>query len=254
MTKSHHYGSSFIISAVLYAGLGVSLLALMKQPKVLKKEPEKTIKIAVITPIPKVIAPPIVTPIPPVVVPPKKVEKPKPKKIVKKKVLKKPKPKKIIKKKVIKKHKPKKKQVVKKIRPKPQPIVEEVYEEVPYIPTPAPVKVAPKRVVQTPMAAPSVDLEAKKRTFLNRVRSNILAHKKYPKMAKRRNIQGTVHATFDIRSNGTANNIQLSGASTILQKAVRKSILKSFPMAIPSELRSKFPMRSVSVNVDFILE
>ena len=261
MIKSH-YGFSFIISAVLYTGLGFSLLTLMKQPKVLKKEPEKIIKITVIKPIPKVVAPVIVTaPIPPVVIPPKKIEKPKPKKIVKKKVIKKPKPKpkpkpkKVVKKKVVNKPKPKK--VVKKIAPQPQPIVEEVYEEVAYIPTPtpapAPVKIATQRAVQTPIASPKVDLEAKKRIFLNKVRSNIYTHKKYPKMAKRRNIQGTVHAIFDIGTNGTVSNIQLSGASTILEKAVRKSILKSFPITIPSELKSKFPMYSVSISMDFIL-
>lgn len=243
--SSFRYGSSFIISSALYAGLGYSLLALTQIPKVAEKKTEKVIKVAILAPTPKVVAP---VPLPAVIVPPKKVEKPKPKKVVKK---------------VIKKPKPKPKKIVKKVKPKPKPkkVIEEVYEEIytePIItettytaPTPQLVK---QRVAQAVVTTPQMDLGAKKRAFLNKVRHAIHANKKYPKMAKRRNIQGTVHAIFDIQSNGTAINMRLSGASDILQKAVRKSILRSFPFSIPSELREKFPMVDVSVNVDFVLE
>ena len=73
-------------------------------------------------------------------------------------------------------------------------------------------------------------------------------------MAKRRRIQGTVQVTFDIQRDGTATNIHTTGASRILQKAVKKSIRKSFPQTIPKILMGKFPMRNVSINIGFRLE
>jgi len=256
MTKSH-YGFSFIISVAIYATLGFFLLAFLEVPKKIPKKPrEKVIKIAAITPKPKAIVPPIVMPKPPVVVPPKEIVKPKPKKVVKK-VIKKPKPKKIIKKvKPKPKPKPKPKKIIKKKEPVIEPIIEEEYfteapkEVVKYvepqiIQAPTPPKPAPKA---------EVDKSAEKRAFLSKVRHAIYSNKKYPKMAKRRGIQGSVQATFDITSNGEVSNIQLSGGSIVLQKAVRKSILKSFPFSIPNELRGKFPMYNVSVNVGFVLE
>ncbi len=72
--------------------------------------------------------------------------------------------------------------------------------ETTYVPTPTPAQVVTQKTLPL-HESPNIDLDAKKRTFLNSVRNAIYAHKKYPKMAKRRNIQGTVHAIFDIQSN-----------------------------------------------------
>ena len=268
------YASSFVISSVLYTALGFSFVSLLDAKKLIEKEVEKPIKISVITPVPKVIAPPVVAVVvPPVVVPPKKIEKEKPKKIIKKKPVKKEiikKPKKIVKK--------IEKKVVKKPKPKPKPIVEEVYEEVyeeipvqemlieetPYVPAPivktvvtqsVPVATISPIVPIAPIkTVPTVNLDAKKRVFLNEVRATIHANKKYPKMAERRKIVGTVHAVFDIKSDGTVSNIQTSGGASILQKAVRKSIERSFPTNVPHDLKSKFPMYGISVNIEFVTQ
>ncbi len=206
------------------------------------KESEKVIKIALLHP-PK----PEVIPTPQPVIP----TPPKPKKEEPKKVEPKPKPKP---KKVIKKPKPKPKKVVKKPVPKPKPtpppVVEEFYVEPKVVTTPTPVKVAP---TPTP-PQPKVDLNAHKRAFLKSVRGSIYANKQYPAIAKRRNIQGTVHVVFDIDKSGQISNIRTSGASKILQKAARKSILKSSPFNVPSILSSRFPMNNVSINIDFKLQ
>lgn len=240
-----------------------------------KKEP--VIKISVITPPPPKVKPkPVVIPPTPIIVPPK----PKPKKIIKKP---KPKPKhKPKKKKRVKKHKPKpkkikhKKRVKKAIKPKPKPkpkpkkvvepqpiINEEIYEEVYSEPvveqtyrkqrveTPPPVQYTPPPPAPP---TPKVNLEAEKRRFLTKIRGDIYANKEYPRKAKRRRIQGTVHVIFDIQRDGQAINIHTSGASKILQKAVKESIRRSFPTDIPDSIRGKFPMRGISVNVDFVLE
>ncbi|MCK5853607.1 MAG: TonB family protein, partial [Sulfurovaceae bacterium] len=142
-----------------------------------------------------------------------------------------------------------------------QAVVEEIYEEpmvevyqAPVVHAPAPMQQAVVTTAPIAPPAPQVDLEGTKRIFLDGVRATIHTNKKYPKMAKRRNIQGMVHVVFDIQSDGTATNIQTSGGASILQKAVRKSIERSFPLSIPLELMGKFPMMGVSVNVDFVLE
>ncbi|MEA3330639.1 MAG: energy transducer TonB [Campylobacterota bacterium] len=237
------YSFSFLLTFMLYALLGFSYLTLLNASKPIEKPKTSVIKIAMVTPpVPKKIETPII--IPPKSKP-KPKPKPKPKKIVKK-IKPKPKPKKIVKK-IKPKPKPKK-----KVIPKPKPKIKEIWSEPIVNTAPTPQTIVTTTPLQSPI--PKVDLDAKKRVFLSKIRDAIHANKKYPKMAKRRNIQGTVHAIFDIQSNGTATNIRLSGASSVLQKAVRKSILRSFPTSIPLELRSKFPMLDVSVNVDFVLE
>jgi protein TonB len=266
---SFRYGFSFIVSSLLYGALGYTLLVFLDVPKKLTKKPlEKVIKITVITPKPKVIVPPVVVPKPPVVTPPKEIvkPKPKPKKIIKK-VIKKPKPKPKPKpKKIVKKIKPKpkhkkivhkkivhKKVVKKKIVKKPEPIIEEEYF------TPAPkevVKYVEPQIIQAPTPPkpaprPNVDKSAKKRAFLRTVRSQIKANKKYPKMALRRHTEGSVGVMFDIGANGDVSNIRFLNGKSILQKSVRKAVMRSFPLSIPHDIQSEFPMYNISVTINF---
>jgi TonB family protein len=100
----------------------------------------------------------------------------------------------------------------------------------------------------------SSNLGVQKRRFLKRVRATIYANKHYPIRAKRGRIEGRVHLVFDINSNGEATNIRVSNAHKLLRKAVKASLKRSFPIDIPPTLRGKFPMRNISVNVDFRLE
>ena len=279
MSKFRH-SSSFLISSSIYAVLILLYVSFLNIPKPIEKK-KHLIKIAVITPPapPKVEPKPVVVPPKPIVVPPKPKPKHKPKKKrKKKKVIKKHKPKPKKKRKIVKKHKPKPKSKPKikpKIKPKPRPkpkpkiepkpVIEEVYEE-PIIeeiyqepireikPKPTE-RVAPKPIVrETPPPTPKVDLSAHKERFKNRARASIIANKRYPRMAKRRRIQGTVHAVFDIQRDGTVTNIRTSGASMLLRKATKRSIQKSFPISIPDVIIGEFPMRNVSINVDFVLE
>ena len=257
---SFRYGSSFIISSLLYGALGYTFLVFLDVPKKLtKKTPEKVIKIAVISPKPKVIVPPVVAPKPPVVVPPKEIVKPKPK------------PKKVIKK-VIKKPKPKPKKIVKKIKPKPKPKpkkiihkkkkivkkVKPIIEEEYFTPEPVEVvKYVEPQVIQAaptppkPAPTPKADKSAEKRAFLRIVRGQIKANKKYPKMALRRHTEGSVEVMFDIGANGNVSNIRFLNGRSILQKSVRKAVTRSFPISIPANIRSEFPMYNISVTINF---
>jgi len=197
------------------------------------------------------------------------------KKRIKKKIVKK----RVVKKKIIKKRVIKPKKVEYKDKEIKEPIIQEVYtppkevkykeveykeieepiiQEV-YVP-PAP---QPKRVIRPIIKAPTpikreapakpqrVDKSAEKQQFLSQVRSQIIANKKYPKMALRRHIQGTVKVRFDITASGNVSNIRYINGKSILQKGARKAIERSFPMDIPNYLRSEFPINDISVSIHF---
>ncbi len=253
------YGSSFIISSLLYGALGYFLLTFLEtHKKLIKESPQKVIKIALITPKPK----PVVVPKPPVVTPPKEIvkPKPKPKKIIKKIVKKpkpklKPKPKKIVKK-IKAKPKPKSKPKPKKIVKKREPVIEEKFIEEEYFEPTEVVKTVEPQIIEEPTPPkpapkPKVDNSAEKRAFLRGVRNQIKANKRYPKMALRRHVEGSVGVMFDIGANGDVSNIRFLNGKSILQKSVRKAVIQSFPIAIPSNIRSEFPMYNISVTVNF---
>ncbi|MBD3793640.1 MAG: TonB family protein [Campylobacterales bacterium] len=232
MIRSHYF-SSFAITSALYLAGGLALIWLWNAKPFMPKASEEVIKVALISPPKPVVKP---KPIPPVPTPPKpKVEEPK-------KVEPKPKP------------KPKPKKVVKKVQPQPtpKPVVQPVTQYEPIVP------IEPKAVeiVQPapPPPPPKIDLSAKKRLFLKNVRQRIYERKKYPIIAKRRNIQGRVHVVFDIAQGGQISNIRTSGGSKILQRAARQSVLDSAPFSIPNALNGEFPMHNVSINIDFKLQ
>jgi len=265
-----NYASSFLITTTIYTLLGVTYLSVVNLEAPKKEKPKQVIKVVLLTPPKKVVPPPVATPLP---LPPPKIEskpKPKPKKIIKKI---KPKPKKVVKKvKPKPKPKPKPKKVIKKIEPKkvvkkPTPTAEPIIEEVYYEPepiieeiyTPPPVvRKAPKEAVlvakKAPPPPPKIDLEAEKNSFLRGIRANINANKRYPSIAKRRGMQGTVWVVFNIQSDGSASEIRASGASKLLRRAAKKAIEKSFPVSIPSSLLSKIPINNISINIDFRLQ
>jgi len=232
--------------------------------------------------------PPVVIPKPQPakeVVKPKPIVKPKP--VVKKVVKPKPKPKKVVKKKVIKKKpvvkKPvpkkkviKKKVVKKKVVKKPiikKPVVEEpryiepapiyrpvqpIIEEPRYV-EPAPIYRPPLQqpMVQqpTPRPAPApvaqVRDERHKQAFLQNVRSQIMANKKYPKIAKRRHIEGSVKVRFDITRSGEVSNIRFINGKSVFHKSIRKTLQNTFPMAIPENVKADLPIMNISVVLHF---
>jgi len=99
----------------------------------------------------------------------------------------------------------------------------------------------------------SRDLSGEKRAFLSSIRESINSNKIYPKRAKRMGLEGVVRVTFDIDSSGNVSNIRATNAPNILKRAVIKAVKNSFPVAIPSNLSSLFPMRNISVKVYFKL-
>ncbi|MCD4668744.1 MAG: energy transducer TonB [Sulfurimonas sp.] len=151
----------------------------------------------------------------------KEVIKPK-KKIIKKKVIKK----KIVKK-TIEKVIPVKKEIVKVVEPKVEQVVKRVVEK----------KVTPKPVVSKPIV-PTFDAKMKT-SFIAGLYEALSEKKYYPKMAKRRKLEGVVTVSFTLCKDGTIKNIFLnkSCGHKILDKAALKvvksiDIYKAIPDAV----------------------
>jgi len=269
------YRIAFLLSLLVF----ITLLAIYLNLPPIKQEPKKrdkeVIKIALLSPaIPKKIIPKKSVP---KKVEVKKVEikKVKPKKIITKKPTPKKRvkvPKKIIKKRVHKKKvhakKVNKKRIIKervtrkRITPNPpitEPIIEPIIEPLPIVP---PIHKVQKAIVEKPKieesaiktsSAPKqkVKNDQYKKAFLRNVRSNIIANKKYPKLAKRRHIEGSVKVRFDITQSGEVTNIRFINGKRIFQKSIRKTLQRTFPISIPNRVRSELPINDVSVVLHF---
>ncbi len=131
-------------------------------------------------------------------------EKPIPEKIVPKPIVEKIEKKPIVK----KKKKVKKKKVKKKVRKK------------------APPKIT-KGLKRTGASRNST---AKKNQFLSKVRQKINQHKSYPKIAKRRGMQGKVKVRFTILANGNVGHISVSGPK-VFHNSARHAVKSAFPIS-----------------------
>ena len=118
-----------------------------------------------------------------------------------------PKPvKKEVKKKPVIKNKPKKKTVKKKTAQK-------------------------KQVRQKASARKMQSSPAQKNKFLADIRAKINKHKSYPRIAKKRRMQGTVDVKFTILSNGKVGNISVNGPKVFHQSA-RNAVKSAFPIDV----------------------
>lgn len=284
--SSIRYFNAFVLSSLTFAFVYLAFLSLPKTEKKLNPAPSKVIKIALVTPIKKVVKPIEVKPkvIKPVI--PPVIKKPIIKKIIKKKIIKKHKPKKFVRRKVIKKKVIKKKIIKRKVLKKriikkkikhkkiiqkkiikkrsvpkiePQYIPTAVYvppkpiEQPRRLPTPpAPVYVAPEPVIKaTPQATNPRKNNRHKKAFLRNVRANIIANKRYPRIAKRRHIEGDIKVRFNIMKNGEVSNIRFINGKHIFYKSVKKAIEETFPLTIPSNVKNELPIMDVSLTLHF---
>lgn len=90
-------------------------------------------------------------------------------------------------------------------------------------------KVKKKQKSQKPAARKSKASKAAKNQFLAKIRATINKHKSYPKIAKRRRIQGSIKAKFTILSSGKVGNISLFGPK-IFHASARKAVKSAFPV------------------------
>ena len=149
--------------------------------------------------------------------------------------------------------------VEKKTEVKPEAVNEPVREETPKIkekvlPVPVVPKAKPKpaekpaaKVVKkkaektkkrtakkkqpAPKASPqkSKGSSAEKNLFLATIRDKINKHKSYPRIARKRGMQGTVKVTFTILGSGKVGNISVEGPKVFHQSA-RNAVKSAFPI------------------------
>jgi protein TonB len=111
----------------------------------------------------------------------------------------------------------------------PKPIVKEVKKK------PKPKKKTKKKVVkkkqksQKASARKSNSSPAEKNQFLASIRDKINKHKSYPRIAKKRGMQGNVKVKFTILSSGKVGNISVSGPK-VFHKSVRNAVKRAFPI------------------------
>ncbi len=142
----------------------------------------------------------------------------------------------------------------------PEIIKEPIPEEVPEIkeeivPEPIVQKVIPKPVVKEVKKKPNVKKKVKKKTvkkkqpaqkasarkaqispaeknqFLSAIRDKINKHKSYPRIAKKRGMQGSVNVKFTILSSGKVGNISVNGPK-VFHNSARNAVKSAFPINV----------------------
>lgn len=234
----NRYLNSFFITFILYVGFGYGLFTIFADEniKVKETEPLKTISLNHIElkkEVPKVKE----------IIKPKEIVKPK--KVEAKKI----KPEKIIKKKkVVEKKKPKKKPVKKAVKKKE---VKKVIEEVVKEPAVKQVEKPVQKIVEKKIEKKVIPTTQKKevnvkqdylRKHLLQIRTQIMKNVKYPKRAKRFNIQDVVKVKFTLLSNGKVENIKILNGNKHLHKSAINAIKKA---------SKSFP--KVSKNIDIVI-
>ena len=213
--KKHRYKVSFSITTFIYVSLTLAYIYYMSQYFVVsQKEKDTVINISLSQFIPKAIDLPELQEPEVKELEPIEEEKIEPKPIVKKEPTPKPvikeKPKPIVKKEVKKpKKKIKKKKKLTKKRSKK--------------------KITSRRASSKKATSKRVD-QNKKSKFLAKLRAKINSAKSYPKMAKRRGMQGVIKVKFTILKNGNVSNISMSGPK-VFYRSVKKAIKSAFPIS-----------------------
>lgn len=90
-------------------------------------------------------------------------------------------------------------------------------------------KVKKKQVRKKVSARKSKRSSAEKNKFLANIRAKINKHKSYPRVAKKRRMQGSIKVRFTILRSGKVGNISLNGPK-IFHKSARAAVKSAFPV------------------------
>jgi len=90
-------------------------------------------------------------------------------------------------------------------------------------------KVKKKQARKKSSASRSKSSKAKKNQFLANIRAKINKHKSYPRVAKKRRMQGSIKVKFTILRSGKVGNISLKGPK-IFHNSARAAVKSAFPV------------------------
>lgn len=231
MLKNRHF-ISYFSTALLYVTVFGLFVYIQQQTKIsTERSQEKVMQVMLSDFVPEVLPVediPIVKEVEEVeikeeeVVEPEVIKEPIPKEVVEEKtpepIVKPllPLPKPVIEKPIIKK--PEKKIEVKKI------IKKKVKKK-------KPVKKKPVKKASRASSKKSQANPEKVNAFYKKIRVKINKNKSYPKIAKRRRMQGSVKVTFTVLRNGKVSNILLNGPK-VFHNSVRHAVQSAFPISV----------------------
>ncbi len=126
------------------------------------------------------------------------------------------------------KHKPK---------PKPKPIEPEPVKQEKIIPPePEPVVqqiVKPQPKGQATQVKDALFIKRQQEMYMHDLLTHIEGYKFYPRVARRRGIEGEVKVTFTLLANGKLKNMQLEGGQTVLRQAAKQAMEDAVPLPLP---------------------
>jgi protein TonB len=93
------------------------------------------------------------------------------------------------------------------------------------------------------------DSEERLARYVAEVRAMILAQKRYPRLARKRSIEGAVEARIEIGADGSLSGLRLSeSAPRVLSRATEEAIERAAPFPTPPE-----GVRVIEIPVDYSL-
>lgn len=95
-------------------------------------------------------------------------------------------------------------------------------------------------------------LQARQDRFLAHLVKKINRNKSYPRIARRRGMEGDVEVAFHILSDGSVNNIKLVSGKKVFRRSAIEAISKSFPVKVDSAIFD-FP-KEFSVTLAYVLK
>ncbi len=234
----------FIWFIALLLSLAVHIIFFIKPgnsnaaPSNVIKETVTHVRFSTLAPPPvKVVEPVTKQPRPEPVVPPKPVviKKPEPE----------PKPIKKPKQRKTPKLKPKKakRAIPKKPRPKPQPVTQKPPVEQQKKPVQQPLNAQNNQLTKNqPVSASPVIakadprlLEQTRTSYLSLLMNHIEVYKHYPRVARKRKIQGDILVTFTLLKQGKITNLQVVGSKSILKRASMEAVNNALPLPTPPD-------------------
>ncbi len=87
--------------------------------------------------------------------------------------------------------------------------------------------------------------------FFTRIKEEINSHKRYPRIALRRSIEGEVKVNFTIFADGSIKINELKGHRFFKENS-QEALMETFPITIPKELKLTFPL-NLSVDIRYYL-
>jgi protein TonB len=86
-----------------------------------------------------------------------------------------------------------------------------------------------------PAPKPVVDVDQLRQNYVARILAHVEPHKFYPRMARRRDIQGEVRLTINVDCQGGLLSHESGGAHKLLENSATKALAQALPLPTPPD-------------------